>query len=172
MQCLQWCCHIVRACARACLFSPLDVFGLTCPQGWIKPVKVLLVCVCVCVMFWDVLGLSMDMLTVCFKPACGAYAFCMRVLCFMCQTHLFAQMLSESTNTRRTFCLCSVHPHARLLQAHTHTSSIHKMCTCSLTHFEHSVRLPGNSFPKSDFQSTCTYMYFLRNESEDSKYSH
>ena len=37
---------------RVCLFAPLDVFGLTCPQGWIKPVKVLLVCVCVCVCVW------------------------------------------------------------------------------------------------------------------------
>ncbi len=43
MQCLQWCCHCVCVCVCVCvclcahvcvcLFSPLYVFGLTCPQG-------------------------------------------------------------------------------------------------------------------------------------------
>lgn len=78
----------------------------------------------------------MDTLTVCFKPACRAYAFCMRVLCFMCQTHLFAQMLSESTNIQRTFCLSSVHPHAHLLQTEiqTHKNTQRGIWTCNHSH--------------------------------------
>lgn len=44
MQCLQCCCRAVCV----CMFSRLDAFGLTCPQGWIKPVKDFTVCARVC----------------------------------------------------------------------------------------------------------------------------
>lgn len=50
MQRFPWCCcGVERVCLCECVrsLSPLNVFGLTCPQGWIKPVKVLRVCVCV-----------------------------------------------------------------------------------------------------------------------------
>lgn len=95
----------------------------------------------------------MDTLTVCFKLACRAYAFFMRVLCFMCQTHLFAQMLSESTNTRRTFCLPGVHPHASLLQTQTYTH-IHTNNMANIQKFDHShnFHTPPDSTPKSNFK--------------------
>lgn len=110
-------------------------------------------------MFWDVLGLSMDTLTVCFKPACGAYAFFMRVLCFMCQTHLFAQMLSESTNTLQTFCLSSVHPHARLFQ--TQTWRTHNVQTQKSTQ---SLWTSDSTFSQSQTLCAHTYMHFVFKE--------
>lgn len=91
---------IVCVCAHmcVCLFSPLDVYGLTCPlhRDELNLSKFgfgLYVHVLRCIRPVS------DTLTVCFKPGCGAYAFFMSILCFMCQTHLFAQMLSEGTNT-------------------------------------------------------------------------
>lgn len=49
LQCFLWS-YSNPACVHKYVFllSPLDAFGLTCPQGWIKPVKVS----CVCIHVW------------------------------------------------------------------------------------------------------------------------
>lgn len=122
---------------------------------------------CVCVMFWDALGPSMDTLTVCFKPACGA-------LCILHEsTVLYVSNPFVCPNAQRK------HKHSadllfveRCLRVRTSLlpeSGVRTRATDSAgsrarTH-AHKIRLRNRNFEhrtleKSDF-ALCPFLFFV-----------